>query len=310
MLGAGAALLLALATPAMAWQDGGAQPGDPLWQTKSRLPPERMITLVGGAVRLVEAGDLPAGKEAFQRLLAAARAEHGARSVEAADLLESFGVRLYVLSVDSDNPRLRGESLPYLEAAIPAYRAAFGNAHPEVALALNSYADVQLILHPDDPPESAVAALDEAYGMRLNALGATNIETLATLRNLARLRGHPARTRGNRALIEASARLFRLLVARSSDDRQLGDESGPSARTAFARMYARNRLPREAREQLRLGIAQAGGWPALERCEFAANETAAIERILAGRGNRRAEIGATQDAALDACFAAEGVVSD
>lgn len=310
MFYASAAFLLAVAPAAIAGQDAGTVPNSPPWQTKYRLPPERMIVLVGEPMRLVDAGDLPAGRAAFDRLLATARAEHGVGSVEVADLLESFGVLLYNAGYDADGRQMKEASLSYLAEAIPAYRAAFGNAHPEVALALNSYADVQLGLSPDAPPLSAENALEEAYGIRLNTLGPTNIETLATLHYLARVRGHPSRTRGDRARIEASARLFRLLVARSSDDRRLGPESGPRARLAFARMYARNGMAGEAREQLRLGIAQTSGWPALDRCLFAAEETAAIDRLLAPRTGRPARSLASEMVASDACYDADAAAGD
>jgi len=241
-----------------------------------------MAELVAEPIAIVESKGLAEGRTAFERLLARATAEHGARSVEVADLIESFGVGLYILGLDSDEG-FKVASVSYLEAAIPAYRAAFGNAHPEVAVALNSYADVLLALHEDDPPSSAESAYEEAYRIRLDALGPTNIETLASLRYLARLRGLPSRTHGDRARIEAVADLYRRLIANSSDDQRMGDESASHARTAFARMYARNGMAAEAREQLRLGIEQARNWDEPGRCIFAATETADIEEILAGK---------------------------
>ncbi len=224
MLGACAVFLLAVAPVMVAGQGGEAAPPK---QTRDRLPNDRMEDLVARPMAILERQGITAGKADFERLLAAARARHGARSVRVADLLESFGVRLYALGSAREDRHLMEASLLYLQAAIPAYRAAFGTAHPEVAVALNSYADVLQLLHEDDPPQSADDALEEAYRIRLAALGPSNIETLATLRYLATIRGLPSRTQGDRGRIEAAAALFRQLVAHSANDQRLGGGIGP-----------------------------------------------------------------------------------
>jgi hypothetical protein len=287
ILGAGAILWLAMLPAAVAGQDIFAPPTAPP-QTRDRLSQDRMDELVSGPIDVVQSQGLAAGQAAFERLLARTRAAHGTASVEVADLIESFGVGLYVLELDSGEG-FREASIPYLEAAIPAYRAAFGDADPEVAVALNSYADALSALNEDDPPRSAEAAYDEAYRIRLAAFGPRNVETMASLRYLARLRGLPSWTRGDRARIEAAAALFRRLIADSPDDQRLGRESGPYVRTALARLYARNGLAAEAREQLRLGIEHTRGWEASDRCIFAATETADVEEILAGKASGRGE---------------------
>jgi hypothetical protein len=99
-----------------------------------------------------------------------------------------------------------------------------------------------------------------------------------------RLKSLPSRTRGDRARIEAVAALYRQLIATSPNDPQMGYLSAPNARTAMARMYARNGMAAEAREQLRLAIEQAGSWPAFERCLFTAAETSEVESAIAGEG--------------------------
>jgi hypothetical protein len=305
MLSACAALLLTIVPALVAAQGGDAAPTGEVWETKNRLSPERMSELVSVPMSIVETRGLPAGKAAFERLLAAARVAHGERSAAVADLLTAFGVGLYTFGLDSDDPRIREESAPYFEAAVPAYRAAFGDAHPEVAVALNSYADVQQALHEDDPPQSAETALEEAYRIRLSAFGPANIETLASLRYLARARGLPSRTRGDPARIEAAAGLFRRLIARSSNDAEPRYLSAPYGRTALARMYARNGMAGEAREQLRLAAEQAARWDETERCAFVAGETAEIESILAGEavGDRESVLSGL-DAPAD-CSASE-----
>lgn len=274
------AFWLAAVPAIVAGQDMLATPTGVAGETKNRLTQERMDELVAGPMSIVERRGLPAGRAAFERLLARTRAARGARSVEAADLLTSFGIGLYNLGLGTGDRRMQEESLPYLEAAIPAYRAAFGAAHPEVALALNSYADAQSELNAENPPQSADAALEEAYRIRLNAFGPSNAETLASLRYLARLRGLPSRTRGDRARIDAVAALYRRLIATSPNDPQMGYLSAPYARTALARMYAGNGMDAEAREQLRLAVEQTASWPAVERCLFTAAETSGVESAL------------------------------
>ena len=126
------------------------------------------------------------------------------------------------------------------------------------------------LLNEDNPPQTADDALEEAYRIRLAALGRSNIETLATLRYLARLRGLPSRTHGDRARIEAVAGMFREIIARSTNDQRLGRESAPSVHVAFARMYARNGLAEEARRELRIALEQTRGWDWDNRCSLIA----------------------------------------
>jgi hypothetical protein len=281
-LGGFAALLLAVVPAVVAGQDAGGRP--PVEETKNRLSEDRMTELVAGPMAKLETGNLAAARASFDLLLAAARARHGARSLEVADLYTSFGVALFTYSRDPDERPYRREALAYLEAAVAAYRVATGNGDPELAVALNTYADAQLVLQPDDPPASAEAALDEAYRIRLAALGPTNAETLASLRYLARLRGLPAMTRGDPARIEAVAVLFRRLVADSRNDPELRDEARPSARIAFARMYAQNHMAVEAVEQLRLAVGEARSWPEFERCFFITMRAEEVMALLDGGG--------------------------
>lgn len=291
-----AGLCLAVAPAAVAGQDIFAPPPP---QTRDRLSQDRMDAMVAGPISVVQSQGLAAGRAAFERLLARTRAARGPRSVAVADLIEAFGVCLYALGLDAGE-ELKGASIPYLEAAIPAYRAAFGNADPEVAVALNSYADAQSALNPDDPPRTVEAAYEEAYRIRLAAFGPRNVETLATVGYLARLWSLPSRTRGAPARMDAAAALLRQIIANSPDDQQFGRESGPYVRVALARLYARNGLATEAREELRLGIEHAHGWTASERCYFAATETANVEAILTGRADERGEAPPSLDG-IDRC---------
>lgn len=276
MLGACAVGLLAILPVAASGQDVSPPP---LSDTQGRLSHDQMDELVSEPMTIVQTRGLAAGKAAFERLLARARARHGARSVEVADLLQSFGVGLFGLGRNSED-RLQQESIPYLEAAISAYRAAFGSGHPEVAIALNTLADAQLEMDADDPPQSVEAAYEETYRIRLAAFGPTNINTLASLRYLASVRGLPSRMHGDPVRIDAVASLFRRLIANSSNNPGLRYDSSPYAYSAFARMYARNGMSTEAREQLRLASELTRTWPEWHRCLFSNVEIPEVEALI------------------------------
>lgn len=156
--------------------------------TKDRLPPERMEQLVAGPMSLLQKSGLSAAQKDFDTLLTAAVRKHGNGSVEEADLLTSFGVELFLDDIDEDDPAVGRASVVYLKRAIPAYRAAFGARHPEVAVALNSYADALLQVEGDTARPEAESALEEAYSIRLATLGPENGETKSTARDLASVR--------------------------------------------------------------------------------------------------------------------------
>jgi|GEM_PF-2148717 len=223
---------------ARAQPDGASEPR----YTKDRLSEARMAELVAGPMALVRNGSGDAAERAFEDIVQAAARRHGNGSVDVADRLTAFGVLLYTEGLRSPDDELRRRSLPYLQRAVQAYRAAFGPSHPEVALALNSYADVHTALNPDDPPPAAEAALEEAYNIRVSSLGHANHETLSSLLRLAELRSLPSRTRGDPAKIAAAAAMFRggILHLRSGSG-QSRDERPATWYFGLARLYARHR---------------------------------------------------------------------
>ena len=253
--------------------------------TKDRLPTTRMDELVRRPMALVEAEALAAGQKAFEQDLSAARKRYGERSVEVADLLTSFGVNLYILGLNQDDLQLKQASLAYLKEAIPAYRASFGPNHPEVAMALNSYDDVDLALHEDDPPEEAEVALEEAYRIRLAALGPDNAETRSSLFALADLKGHPARTEGEPRRIAAAADLFKQLIAVTPNEPELGMESAPLRRFSLAQMYARNGMGSEAVAEARSALQEIEAWPPADRCFVTNFEMARLAGTLTDNGH-------------------------
>lgn len=169
---------------------------------EERLSYEEMSGLVVQPLGQVQAGDIEGGRRTFERMIRAAQARHGRNAIEVADLLTSFGVLLY----QQDEAILPGAAplAPvYLRRAVPVYRAALGPNHPEVATALNSYADVLRLAHPENPPVEAERALAEAYRIRLRSRGPSHAETLWTILYLADIRGLPSRTEGKAGRVQA-----------------------------------------------------------------------------------------------------------
>lgn len=232
--------LLAVAGPVASQAPPEVTAGE-VHYTKDRLTQEHMEELVAPAMALVRAGDLAAGRREFDRLMVAAMRRYGRGSVEVADLLTAFGVLVYDDGRNAENDETRRASIPYLRRSVAAYRAAFGPRHPEVAVALHSLADVEIELDPDNPPASAEALLEEAYAIRLRALGPTNAETLDVRLRLAGIRSVPSRTRGDPGRIAAAVAAFRegLSLARTSS-RAAVEQDPVTWIFGIARLYARH----------------------------------------------------------------------
>jgi hypothetical protein len=164
---------------------GGGWPAEPR-ETKDRLSPEAMARLVEQPMAALRERGLAAGDASFERLRAAEQARSGPASVRVADLLMGYGVELHYEWVGSRDRALLRAARERVDSAVGAYRAAFGPDHPEVALALHSFADLDTLFHGRATP-AARAALGEALRIRRAALGPDNIETRATEDRLAEL---------------------------------------------------------------------------------------------------------------------------
>lgn len=201
-----------------------------------RLAMDRISALVAAPIAEIEAGREAAGIAAFEALLAAAERRHGRDSLQKADLLESFGVALHM----QGEPRFSEAGLIYLRRAIDAYRAYYGPGHPEVAVALNSWADVERLRRPH-LPAAAEAALEEAYRIRVAALGPAHGETLWTMLYLAQVRSRMAWTRGEPARIaEVEALLDRAVAASAAAGPELASGIPVAAELRRATLFARN----------------------------------------------------------------------
>lgn len=149
-------------------------------ETKDRLPPELLAEMVEGPMAAVRGRGLAEGDAAFERLVASERSDR----VRIADLTMAYGVELYNEWWETkENRALLQASRERIRSSVPLYRAAFGPAHPEVALALNSFADVEAELNGETSAQ-AEAALREALKIRSDALGPNHKETIATERDL------------------------------------------------------------------------------------------------------------------------------
>lgn len=162
-------------------------------ETKDRISAEALERLVADPLAIVRQSGLASGEAKFAQLLATNEARYGKDSMQVADLLMAFGVGLHKqrhpedaeFGLDEDgfpkaDPAITKASVHYLRLAIPRYRAAFGPMHPEVALALHTFADGDLLMRNQRLSPEARSALIEALRIRRFALGPENIETLAT----------------------------------------------------------------------------------------------------------------------------------
>nr|WP_232307019.1 hypothetical protein [Sphingomonas sp. Y57] len=155
-----------------------------------------------------------------ERLLSRSMASERSPRVRA-DLLAAFATQLFLHAPKLDDPTST-LVLDYLDRAVDAYRLVLGAGDPEVATALIRRAEVERLLHPDDPAPWTDMAYQQAYRIRFERFGATSPVTLGTLIPMAELAALPSRTQGDPAKIEAAAALLRQAAdgaATSQDDR-------------------------------------------------------------------------------------------
>jgi len=163
-------------------------------ETKDRMPPERLARMVYRPVALAEHGDLAAGEDALKALIRPLGTSKD-DMIRRADLLTGFAVGLY--QAETPNEGLRVASFPYFRRAIAVYETALGPKSPEVALALNSYADAEVRAYDGAVPQDAIDAIARAYAIRRYALGPDNAETRIALRKWKEYRLFPTSTARN-----------------------------------------------------------------------------------------------------------------
>ena len=144
-------------------------------ETKDRLSPAAMAEMIARPIAAVRERGLAAGEAEFERLLL----RETGNGVKIADLHTAFGVGLYEEWLITHHRPLLVAARDRMRKAVSAYRQAFGAKHPEVAVALHSFADIDVILNDERPTPEAVAAMREALTIRRDALGPHNAETKA-----------------------------------------------------------------------------------------------------------------------------------
>ena len=274
------AMALALAACSCGREDSQAAPAKHIRETKDRLSDEQIENMVAGPMAALRSGGLAQGEAAFDKLLKQTKARSGENSVDVADLLTAFGVQLYTEGKLNNDNDLKNAAIAYLKPAVDAYRAAFGSMHPEVALALTTYADAELGIDKDAVPRGSEEALEEAARIRLKALGATNAETRATFVTLAELHGRPARIHGNTQRLGDVEDEFERLINSAPNDPVLRDTSAPMIRFVLANTYAKNGQGQQALYEANRAIRMMESWPTKDRCENANRGLMSLQAVL------------------------------
>lgn len=258
-----AGLLMALW---LLWPPDAPPPEPIITETKDRLPPEAMDALVQPAMNAARAGDMAEAEFLLERQIEAARLTMGEHSLREADLLTAFGIGLFTEGQEGVDARLQRAGLPYLRRAVTAMRAAVGPVHPEVALALHSLADAESLLAADNPPETADAALAEAHRIRIATLGRHDLESVATLAALGRIKGLPARVRGDAGRLAEARACLEQAIADTPRGPAAGTQSEPALRVQLARVMLANGQRAQGLAEVRR--ARAGLSALSERQQF------------------------------------------
>lgn len=259
-------------------------------ETKERVSQAQRKLIVAGPMALAEAGDLEGAKVAFESLMAWTRAGAGPDSLAEADLLSAFAVELC-------NDDYEEASIPYFKRAVAAYRAKFGENHPETALAVTDYGRALEQAYPSEERPESVAALREALEIRLATLGANNAETAMSMAYLAKALSHPDQLRGDPArLQEIIALLRRAIVAIEAAPNALPRDEY-AIRNRLVTVLKDNGHAREARIEEK-AMARAGEHP-----------TAAQARNAAIKAEQEAAEAAAEEAADGAADEAVRIVT-
>lgn len=235
-------------------------------ETQDRVPAEEIERLVARPMAKVEDGDLAGGIAVFEEMLRDTRAARGEQSAEVADLLIAFGVGLYMEHNTTDDPAVAEASLKYMRESVDAYRAAFGPIHPEVALAINSYADAIYQAAPDgEVPPEVISLLKDSLRIRLATLGKDNVESRANMAKLANRMVERAKHAGSptNEAEELYRGALRNAPANAEADRITG---AVPIRLNLAQLLAESGRSDAALKELEIVVADAAAWPEDQRC--------------------------------------------
>jgi len=206
----------------------------------------RNEALLAREIALIRKGRLAEAERSFSRKLAAQGTPR-----ERAELMGAFAMHLFQQTPTLDDPT-SAKVLDYLERSVDGYRLVLGADHPEVATALIRRAEVERLLHPENPAPWTDLAYQQAYRIRSQRLGLSSLVTLSTLIPMAELKALPSRAKGNPAEIEVAADLLRQVIEGAAAVKDSEAQAGP--------------LRSDATEALkRLDVAYGGGEPGARR---------------------------------------------
>jgi len=245
--------------------------------TKSRLSDAQFADLTAQPAAELQAGDIEKAKADFEVLLQSREGPDHESQVRYGDTLESFGVAMFMADQ-------KEASLAYLERGISAFRRAFGPRHPEVAVALNSWADAAKEISPESPPTGTDEAYEEAYEIRLASLGPSDPETLSNLVELANLKGLPARTNGDPAKVQTAANLFEQLIEALKQNPRSTPSNFGLVYSELSVMYAKNGDAKNAASNFDLAVRAVGQLPDGEPKEYLALDR--VTEALIATGHR------------------------
>ena len=189
------------------------------YETKDRLPPEKLARMVAGPAALLEQGKLVEAERAFAQLIARKRASsNGSGSVEA-DYHMAWALALFEASLEDGWSATDEAAVRHLRISASLYERNFGKNHPETALALATLADaMDQRLAPNSLAERT-ELFRRVAAIREETLGPHNIETVASWRSYLRLLVHPEQQ--DRADFEQALEIANRLIS----DPQIKDDS-------------------------------------------------------------------------------------
>jgi hypothetical protein len=247
---------------------------------------DRAAALLAQETALIAKGRLRDAQRTLARRVAAERSPR-----KRAELTEAFGMQIFAASpkLDDDSAAL---ALDYLGRGVDAYRLVLGADHPEVATALVRRAEVERLLHPDDPAPWTDLAYDQAYRIRSRQVGDGSLLTLSTLIPMAEMK--VLRAKGDTGEIEAAAGWLNQVVDGTASANGVEGDAAALHEQALARLRQLQRLYAvDAAGTRRPQIIAASG---VTRCATAdlddtlifSGEAAALEKL---RGQfRRAKL--------------------
>jgi hypothetical protein len=210
----------------------GCEPA-PASLTTDRLSQDRMAALVAGPMASVRAGDLARAEAELAAMIARARPRAGGHSIAEFDLLTAFSIGLVI-------QEQREPAGAYMARALDVGRRVFGPRHPETAVAAHSYAHIIDPTAAAPPPPKAVALMEEALSIRRETLGPRNVETLATIGEVASMKTRLVAGGDRTAAQRAEALLLELLPLAEAEEQGLDRKLPPpeTLRRHLATVYA------------------------------------------------------------------------